>query len=163
MNTPLLPRLLAASALATIGLAAAPFAAAGTCPAGQEAADGRGQPMSTEGPKAVTDVVVTRIELAREPAAIAGRDFRARKLEIQPGGIVPWHSHGDRPAILFIASGEVTEYASTCKTPIVHRAGEITPERSPTSHWWKNTGSVPVVIYSFDLFRVDNKKDEHMM
>lgn len=153
--------------LTTLALAAALGASmqaqAGECAAGQMSADGKGQPMSSEMAKAVTDMVVTMTDLAKEPVAIQGRQFRARKLEIQPGGIVPWHSHADRPAILLIASGEVTEYASTCKTPIVHKAGDITAERAPTSHWWKNTGSQPVVIYSFDLFRKEDKKDEHMM
>ena len=37
-----------------------------------------------------------------------------RKLTIEPGGVVPWHSHGDRPAIIYIAEGEIVEYASNC-------------------------------------------------
>ena len=58
----------------------------------------------------MTDVVVTSIDLAREPSAIQGRLFRLRKLTVQPGGIVPWHSHGDRPALITIVSGEIVEY-----------------------------------------------------
>ena len=38
---------------------------------------------------------------------------------------MPWHSHGDRPAIIYIAEGEIVEYASNCAVPIVHKAGEI--------------------------------------
>jgi quercetin dioxygenase-like cupin family protein len=154
---------LAVAAIAALSFGALTAAQAGECPAGQSAVDGKGMPMSTEPARDVTDKVVTSIEVAREPVAIQGRLFRARRLDIAPGGVVPWHSHSDRPALLLIASGEITEYASTCKTPIVHKAGEITPERNPTSHWWKNTGAQPVVIYAFDLFRVEDKKDEHMM
>jgi quercetin dioxygenase-like cupin family protein len=152
---------LAIAAAAMLGFAAA--VQAGECPAGQFAADGKGMPMSNEPAKGVTDKVITSTELAKEPVAIAGRVFRARRLDIAPGGVVPWHSHSDRPALLLISSGEITEYASTCKVPIMHKAGEITPERNPTSHWWKNTGTQPVVIYAFDLFRMEDKKDEHMM
>ena len=126
---------------------------AGECPAEQRRPNGTGQPMSSLGTRGVADKVVTFIELNTEPVSIQGRQLRARRLDIQPGGVVPWHSHGDRPALLFITEGEITEYASTCATPIVHKAGEITAERSPTSHWWKNLGSRPVVIYAFDLFR----------
>jgi quercetin dioxygenase-like cupin family protein len=31
--------------------------------------------------------------------------LRFRKLTIEPNGIVPWHSHADRPALIFIAEG----------------------------------------------------------
>lgn len=150
-----------------VAAAALAFAAvsvhAGECPADQRRPNGTGQPMSAIAASGVTDAVITSIELAREPVSVQGRLLRARKLDIAPGGVVPWHSHSDRPALLLIASGEITEYASTCAVPIQHKAGDITPERSPTSHWWKNTGSKPVVIYAFDLFRSEDKQDEHMM
>ena len=124
---------------------------------------GKGQPKSDAPAAGVTDKVVTSTDLAKEPVAIDGRLFRARRLDIAPGGVVPWHSHGDRPALILIASGEITEYASTCAVPIVHQAGDITPEKNPTAHWWKNHSSQPVVIYSFDLFRADDKTHERMM
>lgn len=156
-------RALAVAALAV--LAAVSLAAnAGECPADKVVADGKGQPMSAAEPaKGVTDKIISSTELAKEPVAIAGRALRARRLDIAPGGVVPWHSHADRPAQILISSGEITEYASTCAVPIVHKAGDITAEKSPTSHWWKNHGAVPVVIYSFDLFRIEDKKNEKMM
>ena len=91
---------------------------------------------------------------------LKGRLLRGRRLDIMPGGVVPWHSHSDRPALLLISSGEITEYASTCAVPIVHKAGDITAEQAPTSHWWQNHGTTPVVIYAFDLFRTENKKED---
>jgi quercetin dioxygenase-like cupin family protein len=150
-------------ALGAVAAAAFGLVQAGECPADQRAPDGKGQPMSSEAAKGVTDVVVTFTELSNEPVAIQGRLFRARKLDIAPGGVVPWHSHSDRPALLLIASGEINEYASTCRVPILHKAGDITPERNPTSHWWKNNSNVTVTIYSFDLFRKENMNDAHMM
>ena len=53
---------------------------------------------------------------------------------------MPWHSHDDRPALIFVAEGEIVEYASNCAVPIVHKAGEIRPETKGTSHWWQNQG-----------------------
>jgi quercetin dioxygenase-like cupin family protein len=157
-------RVIAIAALALLAAAASIGAHAGECPADKVVADGKGQPMSRAEPaKGVTDKVVTTTELAKEPVAIDGRLFRARRLDVGAGGVVPWHAHSDRPALILISSGEITEYASTCAVPIVHKAGDITAERNPTQHWWKNHGTTPVVIYSFDLFRVENKKDEHMM
>ena len=134
---------------------------AGECPANQMRADAT-KPVTTAA-KGVTDKVLSQIDLAAEKIALKGHLMRVRKLEIQPGGIVPWHSHGDRPALIYVVSGAIYEYASTCAVPILHKTGDITPERSPTSHWWKNTGAKPVVIYAFDLFRSEDKHDEHMM
>lgn len=157
-------RLIAVAALAAIAAFVSVAANAGECPADKIVADGKGQPMSAAEPaKDVTDKVVSSTELAKEPVAIQGRALRARRLDIGPGGVVPWHSHGDRPAQILISSGEITEYASTCAVPIVHKAGDITAEKSPTAHWWKNHGTTPVVIYSFDLFRIEDKKNEKMM
>jgi quercetin dioxygenase-like cupin family protein len=136
---------------------------AGECPADQRVADGKGQAMVSYGPKGVTDVVRASTDLAKEPVKLQGRTFRLRELNIEPGGIVPWHSHNERPAMIYIVSGEVTEYASSCAVPIVHKAGDVAPEKNGTSHWWQNHGSVPSKLISVDLFPVADKMHEKMM
>jgi len=157
------PRLAAGAAvLALLGLGAH-NAFAGECPADKRVADGQGQKPGPTMPVGVTDVVRASTDLAKEPAAIKGRQFRLRQLDMQPGGIVPWHSHNERPAMIYIVSGEVVEYASSCAVPIVHRAGDVAPEKNGTSHWWKNTGSTPAVLISVDLFPGEAKADPHMM
>jgi quercetin dioxygenase-like cupin family protein len=62
--------------------------------------NGQGQPRSNAAAKGVTDTVIASTDLAKEPVRIHDRLFRLRKLVVEPGGIVPWHSHGDRPAII---------------------------------------------------------------
>jgi len=124
-------------------------AAAGSCPSDQMKADAR-QPVTTAG-KGVTDTVLAAIDLEKEPANIKGRQLRFRKLTIEPGGIVPWHSHGDRPAIIYIAEVEIVEYASNCAVPILHKAGEVRPETSGTSHWWQNLGNKTVILFVGDV------------
>lgn len=157
------------AALARIVLFAAPLllaatvAQAGECPAAKQVADGAGQKMSAAAAKGVTDTVIVSTDLAGEPVGIQDRLFRLRKLVVQPGGVVPWHSHGDRPAIIYIVSGQITEYASTCAVPIVHHAGQATAERHATAHWWQNTGHEPAVLLSADLFRKAPQQDDHMM
>ena len=136
-------------------------ASAGECPANQVVADGQGQKMGATEPKAVTDNVLTRIDLVNEPVMLKDHALRLRRLVVKPGGIVPWHTHTDRPAIIHIITGTITEYRRTCKMPIVHRAGESTAEVKGTSHWWKNTGKKTVVLLSADLFH--DKDDPHMM
>lgn len=139
--------------LLSVVLIAAP-ANAGQCPAGQERADAT-KPVDYAA-KGVTDTVLAAIDLAQEPAKIEDRKLRLRKLVIEPGGIVPWHSHGDRPAIIYIVKGTVTEYASNCAVPIVHKAGDATPETHATAHWWKNTGSSTVELLSADIMHDPN-------
>jgi len=129
-------------------------ARAGQCPADQLSVDAT-KPVTTPA-KGVTDTVLAAIDLAQEPANIADRNLRLRKLVVQPGGVVPWHSHGDRPAIIYIVEGTITEYASNCAVPIVHKAGEVARETSATSHWWKNTGHSAVTLLSADVLH-----DEH--
>lgn len=94
---------------------------------------------------------------------IGDRQFRLRELDMKPGAVVPWHSHDNRPAMIYVVSGEVVEYASNCAVPIVHKAGDVAPEKKGTSHWWKNTGATTAVLISVDLFPVAAKMDDHMM
>jgi len=152
-----------ATAIASMFAIATGLAHAGECPADKRVADGQGQKPGPAMPKDVTDVVRASTDLAKEPLAEKGRLFRLRQLDMKPGGIVPWHSHGNRPAMIYIVSGEVVEYASNCAVPIVHKAGDVAPEKNGTSHWWQNTGTTTAVLISVDLFPVENMKDEHMM
>ena len=109
-----------ATAVALAGMATP--ALAGSCPMGQEGAN----PLKGAAtmPSDVTDSVLGTVDLGPE-ISVAGRSLRLRMLVLQPGGVVPMHSHKDRPALIFTASGTVTEYSSACKVPIVHHAGEV--------------------------------------
>jgi quercetin dioxygenase-like cupin family protein len=144
-------------------LCTATLAVAGECPADKRVPDGQGQKPGPTAPVGVSDVVRSSTDLSKEPAAIAGRQFRLRQLDIAPGGIVPWHSHDDRPAMIYIVSGEIYEYSSSCAVPILHKPGDVAPEKKGTSHWWKNDGKAPVVLISVDLFPGQGKMDAHTM
>jgi quercetin dioxygenase-like cupin family protein len=160
----LLGRSLVLAGIAATALAGAVAPAfAGECPAGQQVASGKGQKAGATGPKGVTDTVLGLTDLAGESLGIDDRLFRLRQLIIEPGGVVPWHSHENRPALIYVLRGEVTEYASTCAVPIVHKAGEVAPETHLTSHWWKNTGRETAVLLSADLFPTGMPGEEHMM
>jgi len=132
-------------------------AVAGGCPVDKMKADVR-QP-ATHAAKGVTDTVLAAIDLEKEPANIKERQLRFRKLTIEPGGIVPWHSHDDRPAIIYVAEGEIVEYASNCADPIVHKAGDIRPETHGTAHWWQNLGNKTVILFVGDVLHDKNDKN----
>ncbi|MBV8413118.1 MAG: cupin domain-containing protein [Alphaproteobacteria bacterium] len=140
------------STLVTAGLAASAFA--GECPADKVKTDAV-KPVDYPA-KGVTDTVLASNDLSKEKVALAGHLMRVRKLVIQPGGIVPWHSHADRPALIYIINGEIVEHASNCEVPIVHKAGDVARETHLTSHWWQNNGSTPVTLLSFDIWSDPN-------
>lgn len=144
-----------AGALALIGSAAQ----AGQCPADKVTIDGQ-KPGATVNAGA-TDSVIASIDLAEEAPGLKEHALRLRRLVIEPGGTVAWHSHAERPAIIYIVSGSITEYRSTCAAPIVHNAGEATEEIHTVSHWWKNHTKKPVVLLSADILHA--KKDDHHM
>ncbi len=139
------------------GFAVTGPAFAGECPADKIKADAT-KPV-THGAKGVTDKVLSMIDLSKEKVAVKGHVMRVRRLEVQPGGVVPWHSHADRPALIYVASGEIVEHASNCMVPIVHKAGEVANETHPVSHWWENKAGVPVVLLSFDITHDPNDKN----
>ena len=80
-------------------------AVAGECPADQKKANAR-EAVDLK-PVGVTDTTIAAIDVSKAPFNIDGRNFRMRKLVVEPGGIVPWHSHADRPAIIYIVEGEI--------------------------------------------------------
>jgi quercetin dioxygenase-like cupin family protein len=102
-------------------------------------------------PKGVTDTVIGAIDLGPE-INVGGRQLRTRRLVVQPGGVVPVHSHKDRPALIYTLSGSITEYSSACGSPIRHQAGDISREADGLSHYWVNEGSEPAVLLSSDVF-----------
>ncbi len=121
---------------------------AGQCPANQNVMNAlTGAPTM---PKGVTDTVLGSVDLGAE-IDVADRQLRTRRLVVQPGGIVPLHSHKDRPALIYTVSGQITEYRSNCAVPILHKAGDIAREADGISHYWINHGKVPTVLLSSDV------------
>jgi quercetin dioxygenase-like cupin family protein len=150
-------RRLSAAGFVLGALSIATAANAGQCPADKMGTDVT-KP-STMAAKDVTDKVLASIDLAKEPSQIRDRALRLRRLEVKPGGVVPWHSHGDRPAIIYIVEGEIFEHASNCAVPILHKAGEVAPETHATSHWWENKSAKTVVLLSADILHDTNDKN----
>ena len=156
-------RFYAAAPWRSLGIAALALLLGGTgAYAGECPADKIGVDVTKPGATASTDVsdnVLASIDLADQSVALPDHKFRMRRLEIQPGGEVAWHSHGERPAIIYVVSGEIFEYRNTCATPILHKAGDIAAEVRGTAHWWKNTGSEPVVLLSADILHDPSDKN----
>ena len=127
----------------------APSAFAGTCPSGKVTNDG--QKAGATAHKGVEEKLLGSIDLAKEKVNIAGRLLRLRRLVVEPGGEVAWHSHDDRPALIYVTEGTITEYSSHCAVPIEHKAGELSVEQGGLSHWWKNNSKKPATLLSADV------------
>jgi quercetin dioxygenase-like cupin family protein len=139
---------IAAGIFALAAISGATPAMAGQCPAGQQGTNALANAPTM--PKDVTDTVIGSVDLGPE-IQVDDRQLRTRKLVVQPGGVVPLHSHADRPALIVTVSGSITEHRSDCSVPIEHQAGDISREADGISHYWTNDGTVPAVLLSSDV------------
>ena len=132
---------------------------AGECPADKVGVNAlAGAPTA---PIGVTEQELSSIDLSKENVHLDERRLRFRAMQIQPGGVVPLHSHADRPALIMVNSGTIYENSSKCLAPIQHKAGDISREFLGTQHWWKNAGSTTVVLTIADI--VNDRKPDTMM
>ncbi len=103
--------------------------------------------------KGVTVELLSALDLGLEIEGMQGRQFRMRMVTIEPGGVFgPIHNHIDRPGMVYILQGTITD----------HRNGESKdygpgvgwPEDKNTTHWLENKGNTPAVEISVDIVRV---------
>ena len=142
-----------------VSIVASAPALAGECPADKVGANAL--PGAPTAPVGVMENELAAIDLAKENVRLDQRRLRFRHMEIQPGGIVPLHSHADRPALIMVNAGQIYENSSKCLVPILHKAGDISREFLGTEHWWKNEGTAVVVLTIADI--VNDKKPDTMM
>lgn len=89
--------------------------------------------------------------------------LRMRRLTVAKDGIVPTHDHDDRPSIVLVQTGELIEHSAFCSVPILHKAGESTPEFGKGhKHWWENKSGAPVVLISTDVVPFDAPANDPM-
>ena len=142
-----------------LSLAVAAPALAGSCP--PDKLGNNPLTAAAKAPVGVTEMELAFIDLSKESVNLPQRRLRYRHMEIQPGGVVPLHSHADRPALIMVNQGQIFEYSSKCMVPISHKAGEIARESNGLQHWWKNEGNVVVVLTIADI--VNDRKPDSMM
>jgi quercetin dioxygenase-like cupin family protein len=101
----------------------------------------------------MTNMELGSFDLGREIPALKGRDVRARFWLMEPGGMIAEHCHSDRPAFVYLLTGEVVETIEIKGKPVkrIIRAGESVPEHNGTHHWWVNQGKMNVLMVAIDL------------
>jgi len=102
--------------------------------------------------KGVTVRLLATVDLGPEIEGMAGRQLRMRMVTIEPGGVFgPIHDHKDRPGIVYILQGTITDHRNRVATD--YGPGVGWPEDRKTTHWLENSGTIPAVEISFDLVR----------
>ena len=100
----------------------------------------------------VTAELLATVDLGPEIEGMAGRHLRMRKFTFEPGGVLgPIHDHKDRPGIVFILQGTITDHREGVATD--YGPGTGWPEDRNTTHWLENRGTIPAVEISFDISR----------
>lgn len=101
---------------------------------------------------AVTVESLVTVELGPEIDGMDGRRLRMRKVTIEPGGVFgPIHDHKDRPGVVYILQGTITDHRNGIATE--YGPGVGWPEDRLTLHWLENRGAIPAVEISIDIFR----------
>ncbi len=102
--------------------------------------------------KGVTVQLLASLDLGLEIEGMAGRQFRMRMVTIEPGGVFgPLHDHIDRPGLVYILQGTITDHRDGVATE--YGPGLGWPEDRNTLHWLENRGAIPAVEISVDIVR----------
>jgi len=89
------------------------------------------------------------IDLAPEMPA---HQLRLRSVLMGPGGVIALHSHGDRPAFVYVLEGTLTELKEGGYTQ-EYKSGEVLVESRDVTHWAENRGTSKVVFIVTDLMK----------
>jgi len=100
----------------------------------------------------VTVELLAVLDLGPEIEGMAGRQLRMRMVTIEPGGVFgPIHDHKDRPGMVYILQGTITDHRNGVAKEYGRGLGW--PEDGNTTHWLENRGTTPAVEISVDIVR----------
>ncbi len=102
--------------------------------------------------RGVTVKLLAALDLGPEIEGMAGRQLRMRMVSIEAGGVFgPIHDHIDRPGMVYILEGTITDHREGVTTE--YGPGVGWPENKNTTHWLENRGTTPAVEISVDIVR----------
>lgn len=104
------------------------------------------------GTKGVSVTLLAAVDLGPEIEGMAGRLLRMRMVTMEPGGVFgPVHDHVDRPGLVYVLQGTITDHRNGVATD--YGPGPGWPEDRHTKHWLENRGATPAVEISVDIAR----------
>jgi quercetin dioxygenase-like cupin family protein len=102
--------------------------------------------------RGITVQLLAVLDLGPEIEGMAGRQLRMRMVTIEPGGVFgPIHDHRDRPGMVYVLQGTITDHRDGSATD--YGPGPGWPEDRSTLHWLENRGTTPAVEVSVDIVR----------
>jgi quercetin dioxygenase-like cupin family protein len=102
--------------------------------------------------RGVTTQLLGTVDLGPEIEGMEGRQLRMRMVTMEPGAVFgPVHDHKDRPGIVYILQGRITDHRDGVATD--YGPGLGWPEDRNTLHWLENRGAIPAVEISVDIVR----------
>ena len=100
--------------------------------------------------KGITVKLLATLDLGSEIEGMAGRQLRMRMVTFEPGAVFgPLHDHKDRPGMVYILQGTITDHRDGVAKEYGPGAGW--PEDKSTMHWLENRGATPAVEISVDI------------
>ena len=100
----------------------------------------------------VTVKLLAALDLGPEIEGMSGRQLRMRMVTIEPGGVFgPIHDHQDRPGMVYILQGTITDHRDGATREYGPGAGW--PEDRNTTHWLGIEEPTPAVEISVDIVR----------
>jgi quercetin dioxygenase-like cupin family protein len=102
--------------------------------------------------KGISVQLLETVDLGPEIEGMAGRQLRMRLVTFEPGAVFgPLHDHKDRPGMVYILQGTITDHRDGTATD--YGPGVGWPEDHNTLHWLENRGTTPAVEISVDIVR----------
>jgi len=83
-----------------------------------------------------------------------GLQLRAREVTIAPGGRIALHHHDNRPELIYLIEGEVTDHIVSEDRKVIGTAGMTMTEPAGVTHWVENSGDIPVRAIVVDIVPV---------
>ena len=98
----------------------------------------------------VTWTPLADVDLGAE-LGFEGHGLRSRLVTLPPGGIIPTHTHNDRPSVMYVVEGVATEQRGD--QIIERRQGESFQIGRNTSHSIENKSGARAAYVETDVYR----------
>lgn len=101
--------------------------------------------------KGTTGKVLTTMDLAPEIDGMQGRVLRMRMTTIEPGGTIGLHDHKDRPSVIYLLEGALTEHRGGVMRDLGQ--GDVISQGKDSAHAIENRGATPAAFIEVEVIK----------
>lgn len=101
------------------------------------------------GAKGLSSKTLAEVNFAAEKEPVQARTLRSRLVTLDVGGSTPAHSHKDRPSIIYVLQGTLSEERGAVTK--VYGPGNSIPVGRDVTHVIRNDGGAPVSFIETDI------------